>query len=96
MLALIFMSKLPWKIIRAFCLPLNFAIGSFYNAHRVISGKTDCRSFKSLAVNCADTNTLFWYDFFGFSGFFLSYNCTCLTVYRFFSDQKRFGNRCFE
>lgn len=65
------MSKIPWKLIWAFCLPLNFAIGSFYKAHLIMNGKTDCRKFTSITVDCADRNTLFWYDFFGFGGFFL-------------------------
>lgn len=68
------MNKIPWKFIWAFCIPLNFAIGSFCLAYKILDNKTDvrnCNFCNCFSLNCADQTTLFWYDFFFYTGIVL-------------------------
>lgn len=85
MLALIFMNKIPWKLISAFYLPIHFAIGSFYMADYVLGGQSDCRNSCMWSPDCADADTLMKLDFFALSGvglIILAFVLPSLIIYR--------------
>lgn len=62
------MNKIPWKLIWAFCIPLNFAFGSFYVSSRILGEEADCRNYDVFIKECADAYTLFLFDIFIYLG----------------------------
>lgn len=68
----------------AFFIPLSLSFSSFYPMFTIMKGMTDCRVsnfYNPFSLNCADQNTLFFYDFFAYSGIvLLVLSCVLPTV----------------